>query len=129
MRRCRVVLFDEPTADLDPGERVAFWTQVGALQAAGDGPEVALVTTHLFDEVAGHCARVAVLAAGRVRFAGTAAARAAGRCFLAPPGAPVPAGSVVVGVEPDGTRHVLGAGPGQPQPPSPLDGYLAVMTE
>lgn len=134
LRRCRVVLFDEPTADLDPEERAAFWTDLAALQADPSGPEAALVTTHLFDEVGSHCAWVAVLSDGRVPFSGSApelAAQAAGRCFrLASPG--LDPAAVPVDTREDGVAVFLppeAAVPAgaEPRAPTPLDGYLAVL--
>jgi len=141
VRHCRVVLFDEPTADLDAQERAAFWAELAALQAERGGPAATLVTTHLLDEVVAHCAGAVVLAAGRAAFSGglgELAARAAGACFrLRPgdqPGPPAPPPDcAVVTVETDGTLGLL-AGPGrlappaaEPRAPTPLDGYLRLV--
>ncbi len=124
--RARIVLFDEPTADLDPEERAAFWSQAAALPA-----EAVVVTTHHFDEVQAHCRAALVLQGGRIRFAGAVAdlaAAAEGCCFLLPPGAPGVAGCIVVGITPAGTEVLTSEPLAAPERPAgALDGYLHIL--
>jgi ABC-2 type transport system ATP-binding protein len=61
------VLLDEPTAGLDPEQRVAF----RALMREIGTRATVLVSTHLVEDVGTACHRVALLNAGRVVFTGT----------------------------------------------------------
>ncbi len=125
LRGCRVLLLDEPTADLNPEERAAFWAEVARLRGSRDGtspraPDALLLTTHLLDEVEAYCHFALVLSAGRVLFAGgvdALADRAAGACFRLPPAAEVPPGFSLVGATPGGGQEVL-AGPEEGGPPA-----------
>ena len=77
-----LLVLDEPTAGLDPEQRLRFRELLGT-EAAG---ATVLLSTHQTDDVAALCQRVVVLLAGQVRFAGTPAelaALAAGRVWLA----------------------------------------------
>jgi ABC-2 type transport system ATP-binding protein len=58
----RVLLLDEPTASLDPGQRRRVWEVVGALR--GDGGAVCFATQNL--EELEHADRTLVLAGGRL---------------------------------------------------------------
>ena len=62
----RLLIVDEPTAGLDPAERVRFRTLLADL--AGD--RVVILSTHIVEDVVATCNRVAVLAAGAVAFNG-----------------------------------------------------------
>ena len=76
-----LLLFDEPTAGLDPEQRLRFRELLGS--AAGGS--TALLSTHQTDDVAALCQRVIVLLGGAVRFDGTPrglAALASGRVWL-----------------------------------------------
>ena len=64
-----LVLLDEPTSGVDPLARARLWETIS--QTAADGGGV-IVTTHNMEE-AEECARLVVLAGGRVVAAGTAA--------------------------------------------------------
>jgi ABC-type multidrug transport system ATPase subunit len=61
-----LVIVDEPTAGLDPEERVRF---LNLLAEIGEGV-VVLLSTHIVEDVADLCPRMAVLAGGRVRLEG-----------------------------------------------------------
>jgi ABC-type multidrug transport system ATPase subunit len=62
-----LLLLDEPTVGLDPDQRVAFRALVREL---GQRSTV-IVSTHLVEDVAAACSRVALLDEGRVVFDGT----------------------------------------------------------
>lgn len=62
-----LLLLDEPTAGLDPEQRVAFR---GLLRDLGQRATV-LVSTHLVEDVGTACGRVAVMDQGRLVFNGT----------------------------------------------------------
>jgi len=77
-----LLLFDEPTAGLDPEQRLRFRELLGA---AADGGTV-LLSTHQTDDVAALCQRVIVLLGVTIRFDGTPrdlAELATGRVWLA----------------------------------------------
>jgi ABC-type multidrug transport system ATPase subunit len=66
----RVLLLDEPTAALDPGQRRRLWETVTALR--DEGGSVVFATQNL-EELDLYADRVAVLQRGRVTFAGPTA--------------------------------------------------------
>lgn len=129
-----LLVVDEPTAGLDPEERVRFRTLLAGL--AGD--RTVLLSTHIVEDVAQTCRQVAVMTAGRVVYQGAVAdlaRRAEGATWevTLPPGAPPPDGVVVSAVsDADGTRYrvVTPAAPGPdavPVAPTLEDGYVALM--
>ncbi len=65
----RVLLLDEPTAALDPGQRRRVWDVVGALH--GEGGAVCFATQNV-EEIGEHADRVVVMQDGHVVFAGPA---------------------------------------------------------
>jgi ABC-type multidrug transport system ATPase subunit len=70
----RVLLLDEPTASLDPGQRRRVWDVVNELR--GDGGAICFSTQNV-EEIGEHADRVVVLQNGRVMFAGPASGYAA----------------------------------------------------
>jgi ABC-type multidrug transport system ATPase subunit len=70
----RVLLLDEPTASLDPGQRRRVWDVVNDLR--GEGGAVCFATQNV-EEVGDHADRVLVLQNGRVMFAGPSSGYAA----------------------------------------------------
>ncbi len=62
-----LLLLDEPTAGLDPEQRVNFRA---LLREIGERSSV-IVSTHLIEDVAAACSEIALLDAGRVVFNGT----------------------------------------------------------
>jgi len=62
-----LLLFDEPTAGLDPEQRVAFRTLMRDLGQTA----TLVVSTHLVEDVGAACSEVALMADGRVVFRGT----------------------------------------------------------
>jgi ABC-2 type transport system ATP-binding protein len=71
--RPELLVLDEPTAGLDPEQRLRFRELLGT-EASGS---TVLLSTHQTDDVAALCHRVVVLLEGQVRFAGTPASLAA----------------------------------------------------
>ena len=70
LRRPRLLLLDEPTNGLDPGGMRDMRRLVAALAEQG---LTVLLSTHLMVEVEQLCSELAVIARGRIRFAGTIA--------------------------------------------------------
>ncbi|SEM62045.1 ATP-binding cassette domain-containing protein [Streptacidiphilus jiangxiensis] len=68
-----LLLLDEPTAGLDPQQRVSFRA---LLRELGEHATV-VVSTHLVEDVATACAEVALMDRGRIAFQGTPAGLAA----------------------------------------------------
>jgi ABC-type multidrug transport system ATPase subunit len=62
-----LVLLDEPTAGLDPEQRVGFRT---LLRELGESATV-VVSTHLVEDVGAACSRVGLMYSGRIAFSGT----------------------------------------------------------
>jgi ABC-type multidrug transport system ATPase subunit len=63
----RVIIVDEPTAGLDPIERVKFRILLSHL--AQD--RVVLLSTHIIDDISSSCRRLAILNEGRIVYEGT----------------------------------------------------------
>jgi ABC-2 type transport system ATP-binding protein len=130
----RLLIVDEPTAGLDPQERVRFRTLLA--QLAGD--RTVLLSTHIVEDVAQTARRLGVLGAGRLLFAGTTDAlvnEARGKVWTVTTDAPPPSDAVVVSALPDGgaTRYRLLSArtPGngaKPAEPTLEDGYLALTS-
>ncbi len=64
----RVLLLDEPSAALDPGQRRRLWETVGALR---DGGGAVVFATQNLEELERYADRAAVLQRGRLVFAGS----------------------------------------------------------
>jgi ABC-2 type transport system ATP-binding protein len=62
-----LLLLDEPTAGLDPEQRVRFRELLRDLGATG----TVVVSTHLVEDVATACSEVTLLDGGRLAFTGT----------------------------------------------------------
>ena len=62
-----LMLLDEPTAGLDPEQRMAF----RALLRDLGGNATVIVSTHLVEDVGAACGEVAVMDAGKIVFQGT----------------------------------------------------------
>lgn len=80
--RPELLVLDEPTAGLDPEQRLRFRELLSELP----GRPVVVLSTHQADDVAAICSEVVVLLGGQVRFAGTPeelAALGEGRVWVA----------------------------------------------
>ncbi len=132
----RLLIVDEPTAGLDPEERIRFRNLLSDL--AGD--RTVLLSTHIVEDVAQTSRNLAVLDRGRVLFCGTAeelTSAARGRVWTAETEGPKPDGDLTV----VSTLHlggsiqyrVVGDPPSHLRPteatPSLEDGYVWLMGE
>ena len=129
-----LLVVDEPTAGLDPEERVRFRTLLSGLA----GQRTVLLSTHIVEDVAQTCPDAAVLAAGQVIYTGSVADLArtgegATWELHTTTGAPPAEGVVVSAVSrADGTvyRVVSAVRPSPdatPGTPTLEDGYVALM--
>jgi ABC-type multidrug transport system ATPase subunit len=63
----RLLIVDEPTAGLDPEERIRFRNLLSDLS----GERTVLLSTHIVEDIAQTCQNVAVMQSGHIRFQGT----------------------------------------------------------
>ncbi len=122
-----LLILDEPTAGLDPDQRLRFREVIGQLGK----DRVVLLSTHQTDDVAALCRQVVVLDAGEVRFRGSQAeltSRARGQVWQT--SEPVP-GARASWRSGDGTYRVLGEQPpdGAAMEPSLEDAYLLLRRD
>jgi ABC-2 type transport system ATP-binding protein len=121
-----LVVLDEPTAGLDPEQRLRFRDLVSRI---GEGRCV-LLSTHQTEDVAALCAHVVVVDRGRVVFDGTPAqltGTAAGRVWVAPERA---ASARIAWRTPEGyLRNIGDAAPADARvvPPTLEDAYLLLV--
>ena len=119
-----LLLLDEPTAGLDPEQRLRFRELVSAAPH-----QTVVISTHQTEDVAALCARVVVLDHGRVRFDGTPrdlARLAEGKVWLADERAP---GAHLSWRTGDGAFRHIGEPPdgGSLVTPTVEDGYLLLL--
>jgi ABC-2 type transport system ATP-binding protein len=120
-----LLVLDEPTAGLDPEQRMRFREVVSTVAAQ----HAVVLSTHQTDDVAALCDRVVVLDDGRVRFRGSPAeltALADGRVWSAEE----PSSSVMAGWRDGSGRHrQLGDPPPGAELVAPTleDGYLLLL--
>ncbi len=62
----QLLIVDEPTAGLDPEERVRFRNLLGQLS----GDRIVILSTHIVDDISSSCDDMALMANGRFRFRG-----------------------------------------------------------
>lgn len=112
----RLVIVDEPTAGLDPEERIRFRNLVADIAES----TAVLLSTHVVEDVEATCARLVVVGRGRVLFDGTPRRllrECENRIHELPDGALAPEGSFVVGHRIDdagGPRLVVDAAQAPP---------------
>ena len=134
----QVMIVDEPTAGLDPEERIRFRNLLVDLAA----DRVVILSTHIVEDIGQTCRDMAVLDRGRLRFRGAPAeliARAQGVVWqiTAPNGRKPNDGLTVVstvnlasGVQYRVVGRDVAAYPqAEPLPPSLEDGYVWLMQE
>jgi ABC-2 type transport system ATP-binding protein len=128
-----LLIVDEPTAGLDPQERIRFRTLLAGLA----GQRTVLLSTHIVEDIAQTCRDTAVLAAGQVIYTGSVTdltRTAEGTTWqMSNAGAPPTDGVVVSAITHEaGTQYrVISPTPPSPDatsvPPTLEDGYVALM--
>ena len=93
----RIIIVDEPTAGLDPMERIQFRNLLAGLARE----RIVLFSTHIVEDIGQSCDRLLVLEEGKLIYSGSQSAllsRARGRVWewVQPEGAPPPRGLVEV---------------------------------
>lgn len=88
----RLLVVDEPTAGLDPEERIRFRSLITEVAES----TTVLLSTHIVEDVEATCPRLGVIAGGKLLFDGPPTEllrRANGRLWQMPAGEPIPAGA------------------------------------
>lgn len=96
----RLLVVDEPTAGLDPEERIRFR---GLISEVSESTAV-LLSTHIVEDVEATCPRLVVVGRGRLLFDGSPTElmrRAASRLWRVPSGVPLPDGALEVSCRSD----------------------------
>lgn len=129
----RLIVVDEPTAGLDPAERMRFRALLASLGSEG---RTVILSTHILNDAAQACQEAIVLSNGKVAYHGAIhelAEAAAGRTFLLPPGVSAPPSAAIVNAAPGqgGIRfRVVTSDPppsAEPAEPTLEDGYAALL--
>ena len=103
IHRPSLIVIDEPTAGLDPEERIRFRNLIADVAEAA----AVMVSTHICEDIEATCDRLYVIAGGRCLFDGTVTdfiARHASELRVLASGEPVPSGALLLG------RRVLSGG-------------------
>lgn len=132
-----LLIVDEPTAGLDPEERIHFRNLLSELA----GQRTVLLSTHIVEDIAQTCRNLAVMDSGQILFQGTTGdliEAAKGKVFTVETDGPKPDGGLTV----VSTLHlgeavqyrVVGEPPSEEVEPSPTepsleDGYVWLMRE
>ncbi|WP_067466428.1 ATP-binding cassette domain-containing protein [Actinomadura macra] len=127
-----LLIVDEPTAGLDPEERIRFRSLLAEL----GGDRTVLLSTHILEDVAQTCPQLVVLDHGRVLFQGLTAdllETVRGRVFLVPADGLEPPGSLVLGTVAAAygqAKRVVTSAPGDSAEPVPVsleDAYAYLL--
>lgn len=131
----QLLIVDEPTAGLDPEERIRFRTLLTSLA----GERTVLLSTHIVEDIASSSRRLAILGKGRILYAGDSIGvveAARGRVWTArSPQPPPPHATVVSALHLGDTveyRLIADQAPlphAEPAEPGLEDGYMALMRE
>jgi ABC-type multidrug transport system ATPase subunit len=103
LHRPRLLVIDEPTAGLDPEERIRFRNLISEVAENA----AVLLSTHIVEDIEATCPRIAVLSAGRLLYDGEPGElmrQAAGKLWLAPDDVPIPAEARPLGQRALGSR-------------------------
>ena len=101
----KLVVVDEPTAGLDPEERIRFRNLISDIAET----TAVLLSTHIVEDIEATCERVCVIAAGRLLFDGTPSSllqSAVGRLWQVEPKSSLPPGHGLVGRRADAGREI-----------------------
>jgi ABC-2 type transport system ATP-binding protein len=91
----KIVIVDEPTAGLDPEERIRFRTLIAGV--AED--TLVLLSTHIVEDIESTCPRLAIITRGTLMYLGEPGPlmqRAAGKLWLIPSGVGLPPGAIAL---------------------------------
>ena len=130
----QVILLDEPTAGLDPEERMRFKNIISSIRRE----KTILISTHIVEDVEALCDHILVMKEGLIAYSGRDSGLrewARDKVFWVCENANLPAASYVEkrSEEGDGVRlRVLSSAPvegGEPAEPTVEDGYMTIIKE
>lgn len=132
----KLLIVDEPTAGLDPEERIRFRNLLSDL----GGDRIVLLSTHIVEDIAQTCRRLAIMNKGRIIFQGSTvelAREARGKVWTIVTGGPRPEGDIIIvstmNMGATAQYRVVGdladAGIATPVEPSLEDSYVWLMRE
>jgi ABC-type multidrug transport system ATPase subunit len=108
LHRPRLLVIDEPTAGLDPEERIRFRNLISEVAESS----AVLLSTHIVEDIEATCPRIAILARGRLLYDGEPGAllrQVDGELWLAPEELPLPAGARLLGQRASGSAGSAGS--------------------
>jgi len=91
----KLLIVDEPTAGLDPEERIRFRNLLSDL----GGDRIVVLSTHIVEDIAQTCRRLAIMNKGRIIFQGSTielASEARGKVWTISSGGPRPEGEITI---------------------------------
>ncbi len=132
----QLLIVDEPTAGLDPEERIRFRNPLSDL----GGDRIVLLSTHIVEDIAQTCRRLAIMNKGRILFQGTTEEltnEARGKVWIVTTSGPKPEGDITVvstmnmgaTVQYRVVGELAGASGATPTEPSLEDSYVWLMRE